>query len=212
MKVRRSLRGGVVRCAKMDATSHRLLGKHLCEYFGYPEEYAEWSVAPDIDLPFLHRFWRHRFSTFESIYNEFAYMHPSVPKGSKIAIGVMLCSHFLLDIYNAPLFCWGVFLPASHIPPELLKEYLEGDYPLSELHKEEVKCFVQHIKPKSASAFMSGVIELLAMHTPFISKRRVRKAKKCVENFCSVSLTETYDLREFDDAFFKTLNEFFAEH
>ncbi|RLF12726.1 MAG: hypothetical protein DRJ69_00555, partial [Thermoprotei archaeon] len=147
-----------------------------------------------------------------SIYNEFAYMHPSVPKGSKIAIGVMLCSHFLLDIYNAPLFCWGVFLPASHIPPELLKEYLEGDYPLSELHKEEVKCFVHHIKPKSASEFMNGVIELLAMHTPFISKRRVQKARKFVEDFCSVSLTETCSLREFDDAFFEMLNEFFAEH
>jgi len=38
------------------------------------------------------------------------------------------------------------------------------------------------------------------------------RLKKCVENFCSVSLTETYDLREFDSAFFKMLNEFFASH
>jgi len=196
----------------MDATSHRLLGEYLCEYFGYPKEYAEWAVAPDMDLPFLHRFWRHRFTTFESIYSEFSYMHPSVPKGSKIAVGVMLCSHFLLDIYNAPLFCWGIFFPASHIPPELFKEYLEGDYPLSELHKEELKCFVQHIKPKSASEFMNGVIELLASHTPFISKRRVQKARRAVEDFCAVSLTTTEPLKAFDDAFFKMLNEFFASH
>jgi len=40
----------------------------------------------------------------------------------------------------------------------------------------------------------------------------VRKAKKSVEDFCSVSLTETYDLREFDSAFFEMLNEFFASH
>jgi len=201
-------------CAVMDATSHRLLGEYLCEYFGFSQKYAEWAVAPDMDLPFLHRFWRHRFTTFESIYKEFAYMHPSVPKGSKIAIGVMLCSHFLLDIYNGFLFCWGVFFPASHIPPELLKEYLEGDYPLSELHKEELKCFVQHLKPKSASAFMNGVIELLASHTPLISKRRVQKARRAVEDFCAVSLTTTTTepLKAFDDAFFKMLNEFFASY
>ena len=196
----------------MDWESHRLLGKYLCEHFGFPQEYVGWSIAPDIDAKKIHRYWRHRFVTFAALYEEYPKVE-RVPVENKVAIGVMLCSHLLLDIYTAPVFCFGFYFPASHIPPEFIKELLEEEkYPKYELLKREEEVFTHHLKPESPSAFMRGVIELLAMHAPFVPHQKVEEARKAVEEFCDVSLAQIYSLREFDAAFYNMLNEFFARY
>ena len=196
----------------MDWESHRLLGKYLCEHFSFPQEYVGWSIAPDIDAKVMHRYWRHRFSTFKELYEEYPKV-TEVPTEDKIAIGVMLCSHLLLDIYTAPIFCFGFYFPASHIPPEFIKELLEEEkYPKYELLKSEEEIFKEKLKPESASAFMGGVIELLASYAPFVPHQRVNEARRAVEEFANVSLSQIYSLREFDAAFYNMLNEFFARY
>jgi len=197
----------------MDWASHRLLGEYLCSHFGFPQEYVEWSIAPDIDRSVMHRYWRHRFTTFKDLYKEFSEQNPSVPTQNKVAIATLICSHFLLDIYTAPLFCFGFYFPSSHIPPEFIKELLEEEkYPKDELLVKEEMIFTQFIRPRSEEMFMNGVIELLAEHARFVPAEKVEEARRSVEEFCDVKLTEIYDLREFDDAFFRMLNEFFASH
>ena len=196
----------------MDWASHRLLGSHLCEWFSFGDDYVEWSIAPDIDARFLHRYWRHRFVTFKDIYKEFS-EHPSVPTENKVAIATLICSHFLLDIYTAPLFCFGFYFPSSHIPPEFIKELLEEEkYPKDELLTKEEIIFSQFIRPPTPEMFMNGVIELLAMHALFVPSWMLNSARRAVEEFCNVKLTETYSLIAFDDAFYNMLNEFFASH
>ena len=197
----------------MDWASHRLLGSHLCEHFGFLQEYVEWSIAPDIDAKVMHRYWRHRFTTFKELYEEFSEQNPSVPTQNKVAIAVLICSHLLLDIYTAPLFCFGFYFPASHIPPEFIKELLEEEkYPKDELLTKEEIIFTQFIRPPTPEMFMNGVIELLAEHARFVPAEKVESARRAVEEFCDVKLTETYSLREFDTAFYNMLNDFFARY
>lgn len=55
----------------MDGKSHELFAQVLLEHVGSTQTPAIWGTAPDIDLPFFHRWYRHRISKLPQIYKEF---------------------------------------------------------------------------------------------------------------------------------------------
>jgi len=127
----------------MDTESHLIFGEEICRYFGWSEDYTSWAVAPDIDVGFLHRYHRHRFSTLESLYKEYPKLVNGIPMEDKKIIGTLILSHFYLDIFNAPIFCWGFWLPASNIPPEMTDDLLEIAITKQkdEFYEKSRKCF-----------------------------------------------------------------------
>jgi len=95
------------RKVRMDTKSHLIFGKEICRYFDWSEDYASWALAPDIDTAFLHRYWRHHFAAIKELYKEYPKVNHGVPIENRKAIGTLILSHFYLDIFNAPIFCWG---------------------------------------------------------------------------------------------------------
>jgi len=110
----------------MDARSHILFGTTILSKCNLGPAYALWSTTPDTDLWSLqHRYKRHRFSVLPKIYSESITLNPSLPKSDKIAIALMILSHFYLDIFNGYIFCWGLRCPSIHIPPHVTSEYID---------------------------------------------------------------------------------------
>ena len=199
----------------MDAKTHMLFGVWLCEKFGFDIGYAVWSTAPDIDHMFLHRYWRHRSSSLPQLYKEFSRLHPELSNDDKIAIATQICGHFLLDIYNSWLFCWGFYFPAAHIPNEVIKEYLEdlklqGD---EEFYNRQRELF-DEIIVEEPEHFMCAVIFLLRDHTFFCSLSRAKRAIDTLSKFCGKEILcktcAVHRIRKFDKLYFDFLNEYFA--
>ena len=55
----------------MDAKSHELFSNTLLESLGYPNLIDSWSISPDIDMKYFHRYYRHRISKIPVLYTEF---------------------------------------------------------------------------------------------------------------------------------------------
>lgn len=99
----------------MDERSHKLFASILLEKAGKSKTSPEWSIAPDIDMPFLHRWYRHRIRVLPRIYMEF----PTAERlsGFRIsdadldAIALCVISHLYLDIFNGWVFPFGIWNP-----------------------------------------------------------------------------------------------------
>ena len=99
----------------MDEKSHELFAEILLEATGKSDTSPDWGTAPDIDMQFLHRWYRHRISVLPRIYVEF----PTVERlpGFRIgdadldAIALCVVSHLYLDIFNGWVFPFGVWNP-----------------------------------------------------------------------------------------------------
>lgn len=100
----------------MDGKSHELFAGILLDAAGAGNRRipSAWGVAPDIDIPFLHRWYRHRISVLPKIYSEFLQANPlSNPDADSTKDAVTLCivSHLYLDIFNGWVFPFGFFYP-----------------------------------------------------------------------------------------------------
>ncbi len=99
----------------MDEKSHKLFAKILLEAAGKSDTSPEWGIAPDIDMSFLHRWYRHRVSVLPKIYVEFP-LAGRLP-GFRIsdadldAIALCVVSHLYLDIFNGWVFPFGIWNP-----------------------------------------------------------------------------------------------------
>lgn len=99
----------------MDEKSHELFAEILLEAAGKSHTSPKWGIAPDIDMAFLHRWYRHRISVLPKIYAEF----PTVERlpGFRVsdadldAIALCIVSHLYLDIFNGWVFPFGVWNP-----------------------------------------------------------------------------------------------------
>jgi hypothetical protein len=104
----------------MDGKSHELFAGILLDAAGAGNIRVPpaWGVAPDIDTPFLHRWYRHRISVLPEIYSEFLQANLgslSNPEAdgtdTKDAVALCVVSHLYLDIFNGWVFPFGFFYP-----------------------------------------------------------------------------------------------------
>lgn len=199
----------------MDGRSHVIFGKVILEKAGLPTEYYEWATAPDIDLEFLHRYARHRFSVIDKIYKEFRQIHPDIPCKNKEAVTLCIVSHFFLDLYNFPIWCWGLPFFASHIPPQLTHEFFEKDKNIyfdlpPEFYSKSERIFRKEIPETSSDALINYFLTALSRHT-FLGGRP-KKAAKYITKFIGREFEyKPYLISDVSIEYFIFLNNFFKK-
>lgn len=170
----------------MDSESHLIFGEEICKYFGWSEDYVLWATAPDMDMGFLHRYYRHRFVALEELYKEYPKIVSGIPIESKKIIGTLILSHFYLDIFNGPLFCWGIWLPVKHIPPEMTDDLLNLI-----VTRQEEKFYADSRKQlrnilfhyDSPDEFCGALLNTLRLATGWLPNFKYNKAVKQFERF-----------------------------
>ena len=170
----------------MDTKSHLIFGEEICRYFDWSEDYAQWAIAPDMDMSFLHRYYRHRFSTLEAIYKEYPKIAHGIPIKDKQIIGTLILSHFYLDIFNGPIFCWGIWFPASHIPPEMTDDLLnliikEQEKKFYEESRKRFKDILSHYL--SQNEFCGSLLNTLRLATAWLPRFKFRDALNQFKKF-----------------------------
>ena len=170
----------------MDTKSHLIFGEEICKYFDWSEDYAQWATAPDMDMGFLHRYYRHRFSMLEAIYREYPKISHGIPTKDKKIIGTLILSHFYLDIFNGPIFCWGIWLPASHIPPEMTDDLLNLIIKEQEkkFYEESCKSFKDILSHYSSqNEFCGSLLNTLRLATVWLPYFKFRDALNHFKKF-----------------------------
>ncbi len=206
----------------MDGKSHLIFGKKVLEKCGLDVAYTGWSTAPDIDLSFLHRYWRHRFSVFNRIYEEFIRLEPAVPVKEKEAIVVAITSHFWLDIFNSWIWVWGFLprFPALFVPKEVAKEYIEdlnigllAEEPkeaVKEFYEESEKLFEVSVPALTVDETLSWMLTSLKKHT-YLGASNVNPAVKNISTFIGREIEYKDITVEVEEKYYNFLNDFFAK-
>ncbi len=171
----------------MDSRSHELFAKVLLEYTERNIS-TKWATSPDMDLKFLHRWYRHRISTLPKIYNEFITRNRLLGiKENKDEIVLCIVSHLYLDIFNSWVFPFGIWHPIYpedtvinkvlddiDEPKELVKdlETLTGFTPFSKMFYDEsegiFKEFINDLNTKNIEELVESIVRQLAFQSESI--------------------------------------------
>ena len=167
----------------MDRMSHDLIATAFLKATGFRTEYSfSFSMHPDCDLKFLHRWRRHRFSVFHKIYGDHGY-NLSVPTTGPVPyiprpVALVYATHFLSDMFNGPIWCFGLPFPTSHIPKgdkgirALVDDLRIITYPISteptKLHQQSAEIFENTLKKGCIDSYMWAIVMTLYEHTPLI--------------------------------------------
>ena len=168
----------------MDSKSHELFAKVLLEYTGRKTS-PKWGMSPDMDLKFLHRWYRHRISKLPEIYREFEYSVINSCEYDKDDITLCIISHLYLDIFNSWIFPFGIWHPVYpentvinevlddlHEPNELIKdlETLTGFNIFSDMfYKESEGIFKEFINDLNIK-YIESIIEIMVARLAFHSE------------------------------------------
>lgn len=103
----------------MDEKSHELFAGILLEAVENSTTSPKWGLAPDIDMTFFHRWYRHRISVLPKIVNEFPSKIYNLDNNSpyyissqdRDAVSLCIISHLYLDIFNGWVFPFGIYHP-----------------------------------------------------------------------------------------------------
>jgi len=164
----------------MDGKSHELFAQVLLEHVGSTHTSNQWGTSPDIDLKFLHRYWRHRISKLPQIYKEFN--RPKDIDTEEIALCVV--SHLYLDIFNGNVFPFGLWhpiFPEDTIIMDVLSDLgepgrlindlknLSGMVTFSEMFYQESKGIMQeflaNLGPRNNTVITKIIVSRLALHS-----------------------------------------------
>jgi hypothetical protein len=116
----------------MDSKSHELFTKVLLNSVNKTDVSPMWGNCPDIDMNFLHRWYRHRISVIQKTYDEFPFTSTKDSNNllqentnDKDAVALCVVSHLYLDIFNgwvAPFGAWHIISPDKSVIGELFKD------------------------------------------------------------------------------------------
>jgi hypothetical protein len=186
----------------MDPKSHELFAQVLLEVTDETNTSPKiWGNAPDIDMKFFHRWYRHRISALPDIYKENL-------KGceqeiiDKDAIVLCIVSHDYLDIFNGLVFPFGLWHPIypeetvindvlnDLDDPKLLVadlEKLSGYVSFTDMFYAESKGimqeFVRNIKVTYIPSITEIIVRRLAMHSENNYGRIYKKAMNDIGKF-----------------------------
>lgn len=98
----------------MDARSHELFAGILLKAAG-KDISPQWGNAPDIDMAFLHRWYRHRISVLLEIFKEFPVEWTKdtehLSTQDRDAVSMCVAGHLYLDIFNGTVYPFGLWYP-----------------------------------------------------------------------------------------------------
>lgn len=125
----------------MDGNSHEIFAKVLLGAAKNTTTSPSWGRAPDMDLKFLHRWYRHRISVLPQIFDEFPlpdrYPVAVEDHDDKDAIAMCIISHLYLDLFNGPVYpfgFWNPIYPKKTIISDLLKDINDPKALVAELN------------------------------------------------------------------------------
>jgi len=161
----------------MDYKSHIIFGEIILQKCHIDKSYALWATAPDMDLKTgIHRYTYHNFKAILEIISEFKKQYPEAPIENITGIVIAILSHFYLDAFTAPIFCWNTHYASLDIPPSILKEYINFNiYLIPELPDEAL----HELYTKSTEIYQEDFPEILSVDE-FISFVINELAKMCI--------------------------------
>ena len=186
----------------MDPKSHELFAQALLEAVEKTDVSPKiWGNAPDIDIKFLHRWYRHRISVLPNIFKEnLNGCEPEIV--DKDAIALCVVSHLYLDIFNGLLFPFGFWHPiypedtimndvlSDVDEPKRLIEFLKtlsGGVTFNDMFYAESKSimqeFMRNIETKYVPSIVEIIVRRLAMHSENNHKKIYRKAMNDIAKF-----------------------------
>ena len=206
----------------MDTETHLIAAKIICDRCQIPQEYAQWAMAPDMDLGWgIHRHTYHRFSMLRWIEDRFSNELCCLPTENTTAIATMVASHLYLDMFAGPVWCWNDVFPAMYTPCEIIKEFASKNYflitDLSESEVDELHAITSTLlKAKlprvfAAQEFVSFTMRELSAHTMGgIFQRWL--AERWVRAYIGANKLPSPFKSEFTAEYYQALNEFFKHH
>ena len=205
----------------MDTGTHLIFGTTICHRLSISEDYACWSLAPDMDLDTgVHRYTHHRIACLAEIEAAYRNTHPNAPTEDKQAIAALIASHLYLDMFAGPVWCWGSLFPAMHTPPQIILEYKNRNYYLvpylsqeavANLHDSSQQIFELELPASfTAAEFVAYVLQELARASYAGSFMR-KRALKPVTRYMVVPVPSSFK-SYLTNAYYRYLNEFFGEH
>lgn len=197
----------------MDPRSHEIFAQTLLEAADEKNTSPEiWGNAPDVDIKFLHRWYRHRISVLPHIYEE-NLKGCKQENVDKDAIVLCIMSHLYLDIFNGIVFPFGAWYPIypedtvlydvldNVDDPKLFVQdlmMLSGKSTFNDMFYAESKGimqeFVHNIKVESVKLITDIIVRRIAMHAGMSYDNICKKAMKDIAKFTD---DDTYnDIRE----------------
>lgn len=180
----------------MDEKSHELFAQVLLEHVGSTHTPTIWGTAPDLDLKFFHRWYRHRISKLPQLYKEIN--RPQDIDTEEIALCVV--SHLYLDIFNGYVFPFGLWhpiFPEDTIIIDMLSDLgepgrlvnylknLSGMVTFSEMFYQESKGIMQeflaNLGSRNNTVITKIIVSRLALHSG--SERVYDTAMKQIAKF-----------------------------
>lgn len=186
----------------MDKKSHELFAQVLLDAAEETDTSPKiWGNAPDIDIKFLHRWYRHRIRVLPDIYKEnLKGCKPEIV--DKDAIVLCVTSHLYLDIFNGLIFPFGMYhpiYPGNTIlndvlddinDPKLLIEDLKklsGGVTFSDMFYAESKGimqeFARNIEMKYIPSITEIIVRRIAMHAENNCRNIYNKAMHDIAKF-----------------------------
>jgi hypothetical protein len=193
----------------MDKKSHELFAQVLLEAVEKNDASPrKWGNAPDIDVNFLHRWYRHRISVLPDIYKENSKgCKPEIV--DKDAITLCIVSHIYLDIFNGPVFPFGFWHPiypedtiindilVDIDEPKHLIEFLKnlsGGVTFNDMFYAESKGMMQEFVCNMEITYAPSAVEIivrrLAMHAENNYRNIYRKAMNDIAKFTEDDIYE----------------------
>jgi hypothetical protein len=167
----------------MDSKSHELFAQVLLNVVDEHSVSPKiWGNAPDVDMNFLHRWYRHRISVLPDIYKE--NLKDCKPETlDKDAIVLCVISHLYLDLFNGIVFpfgAWHPIYPENTVLNDVLNNVdepklliadlkkLSGGIIFSDMFYAESKGIMQEFVRNMETVYIPSMTELivrrLAMH------------------------------------------------
>jgi hypothetical protein len=186
----------------MDPKTHELFAQVLLDAVDETGTSPKiWGNAPDVDMKFIHRWYRHRISVLPDIYKEnLKGCNPETV--DKDAIVLCIVSHLYLDIFNGLVFPFGMsrpIYPEDTILNDVLDDIdnpklliadlkkLSGSVTFNDVFYAESKGimqeFVRNIETKYIPSITEIIVRRIAMHTGTYYDAIYKKAMKDIAKF-----------------------------
>lgn len=193
----------------MDPKTHELFAQVLLDTVCETDTSSKiWGNAPDVDITFLHRWYRHRINVLPDIYKD-SLKNCKSETIDKDAIALCIISHMYIDIFNGWIFPFGVFYPIYPEDtilndvlddldnPKLLVQDLKklsGSVAFSDMFYAESKGimqeFVNNINVKYVPSVIDVIVNRLATHT---GKNCDDIYKKAMKNIAAFTRNDIYN-------------------
>ncbi len=112
-----------------------------------------------------------------------------MPRKNKVAITTLIISHLYLDIFNGPVFAWGIWLPAANMPHSIIDDLITiiATNQIRKFYDESRKQFQSMLENyDSPSEFIGACLNSLRLSTYYVPRFLSNKSIKKIKDFAAL--------------------------